>query len=311
MAASLCLASAKTYGILQKPCHSRRAEKGPDCIDFLIKCAANALQQELVKFAICKAVSEWHDVFMQNKKPPPLAIIGYGRMGHAVQQAAESRALAVAYIIRNRAELEQTKFPTGTVAICFTNPQEEADNIRLLASRGISMVIGTTGWHAQLPDLADFIPRYHVGLLHATNFSLGVQLTMRLMADAARMLHRFENYDVLLHEWHHKDKKDAPSGTAISMAEQIIKQFPRKKKWVLPPADRALQPDELSISAARGGTAVGYHAALFDSPGDLITVTHTSKGRAAYADGAITAALWLQGRIGVYTIDDLLQEMLP
>ena len=242
--------------------------------------------------------------------PPKIAIVGYGRMGHEVKATAEARGLAVSRVIRNRAELETAKFEANEVAICFTNPSQEAHNIRHLAYHKVSMVVGTTGWHEDIPDLQDVVTRSQIGLLHATNFSLGVQLMMRLVRQAAALFSGMEAYDVLVHEWHHRHKQDAPSGTAKSLAQAVLENFPRKKNWIYPPHDRALQPDEIGVSAARGGSAFGQHDVIFDSEGDTITLSHTSKGRAAYAQGAVTAAQWLHGRKGLFTIDDMLKEVL-
>ncbi|NBX73410.1 MAG: 4-hydroxy-tetrahydrodipicolinate reductase [Alphaproteobacteria bacterium] len=239
-----------------------------------------------------------------------VAIVGYGRMGREVEQAARARNIPISHIITDRQKLESAKFSATDIAVCFTNPRAEAENVRYLCSRGVSMVIGTTGWQHQVPELEHIVRDNKVGLLVSGNFSLGVQLFQKMVRMAAETLAKTKVYDVLMHEWHHQHKQDAPSGTAKELAHNILDVWPDKKEWVLTPHDRAVAPHELAISAARGGAAFGEHQVIFDSEADCITLTHTSKGRAAYAHGALSAAQWLAGKKGLYTLDEMMSEWL-
>lgn len=229
-------------------------------------------------------------------------------MGQAVETVANMRGIAIGGILKNTSDIEGFAFMPDDISIAFTTPQAEAANIRALAARGVSQIVGTTGWEHDIDDLAGLVTRSNIGFLAATNFSLGVHAFMQVAQQAAQTLHKLKAYDLFIHEWHHAGKKDAPSGTARTLAETVLGAWPSKSHWVRPAHDRAPQPNELVVSSARGGHAFGQHDVVFDSLTDTVTLTHSSKGREAYASGAITAALWLQSKKGLYTLDDLLAD---
>jgi len=184
-------------------------------------------------------------------------------------------------------------------------------NIEALAKRGLNVVVGTTGWYDQLPRVRDIVAKNKIGFFYTPNFSLGVQLFWKIVAQAAALMDGFEDYDVFGHEWHHAHKTDSPSGTAKRTAEIILQHLHRKKTLVTQTLMRAPRPEELHFTSTRGGDIPGTHRVTFDSPYDTIDITHTARSRAGFAAGAVRAAEWLKGKKGFFTMDDYLQDVLP
>jgi len=230
-----------------------------------------------------------------------LAIIGYGKMGQRIEQLAEAAGVEVVAICRNAEELRAAEFPAGTVAIEFTEPSAVIGNIELLAARGVSVVVGTTGWEGQRAAVEAVAARHNIGLLHDSNFSRGVQLWWRIVARAAELLDGATEYDIAIHESHHREKKDAPSGTALTTGALLLDGITRKTALSL---SGTPQPHELSVSALRCGTIAGTHRVIADSAADTIEIVHTARNRDGFAAGAIECALWLAGRRGVFNATD-------
>jgi 4-hydroxy-tetrahydrodipicolinate reductase len=148
------------------------------------------------------------------------------------------------------------------------------------------------------------------GLLYGSNFSVGVHLFYRVIAAATRLIDRVEDYDVLALEMHHRRKKDSPSGTALSLAQLILENSGKKSKVVTERLDRAIEPDELHVASARGGSLPGVHRVIYDSPADSIEISHSARNRGGFALGAVLAAEWLENRTGLYRIEDFFDEAL-
>lgn len=237
-----------------------------------------------------------------------IAIIGYGRMGKEIEAQAEALNIPIACIIDNAAVLENTSFDKDVVAIEFTQPDACLNNYKILANKGVSVVTGTTGWYDELASVKNLIEASNTGFLYASNFSIGVHLFWQIVGRASQLMNAVEDYDVFMHEFHHKDKKDSPSGTAITTAEIILGNLERKKKIHGDKFDRAPAPDELHVSSTRGGHIIGRHSVFMDGAHDSIEITHDAKDRGGFTLGALYSAQWLHGKKGFYSIEDYLEE---
>lgn len=257
-----------------------------------------------------------------------IAIIGYGKMGQAVEAAAKVAQHEVVAIIdpsfakastsaeasadkstdkpKNAfTEISVDNLNGADVAIDFTHPDVILDNIEKLAEAKMQVVVGTTGWYDSLADVENIVQEAGIGLLYAGNFSVGVNTFYAIVERAAQLL-TGKDFDVALREIHHTGKADAPSGTAQEIAQKILAKFPEKKDILLDNAEQPVPADKLQISSARIGKIFGIHEVSFDGESDSIQLTHTSKDRGALSRGAVSAAEWLQGKQGVFTAENWL-----
>ncbi len=234
-----------------------------------------------------------------------IALIGYGKMGVLVEQTALSRGHEITVVIDkdNRADFASPAFASAEVAIEFTTPQAAADNIRRSWAAGVPVVSGTTGWSSELDKMKREAAEGGHTLFWSSNFSLGVHLFMMVNNYLARLMNRFPQYEAGITEVHHTHKLDAPSGTAITLAEGIIGQLARKSRWV---KGEATSPEEMGIRSVRQGEVPGIHTVCYDSAADSITLTHQAKSREGFALGAVIAAEFTAGRKGFLSMDDLL-----
>ena len=246
-----------------------------------------------------------------------IALIGYGKMGHIIERIALERGQEIVskVDVDNQEEFESEAFASADVAIEFTVPSKAVENYRKAWAVGVPVVSGTTGWNAVLPELKEEIAKKGYTLFWASNFSLGVNLFFELNKRLAQMMNRYANYDVAMTEIHHTEKKDAPSGTAITLAEGILENLDRKSEWVLNNAQLNEEHDvrccdsQLSIEALREGKVPGTHIIKYDSEVDSITITHEAKSREGFALGAVVAAEFLVGKpAGFYSMTDLMSE---
>jgi 4-hydroxy-tetrahydrodipicolinate reductase len=225
-----------------------------------------------------------------------LAIIGYGKMGHMIEELAPSSG----FTVRSRIDLSGNVNGTGLtkealngaqVAIEFSEPGAAVTNIERLASLGVNIVCGTTGWHAELPRVRKAVDLAGVGMVWSPNFSIGVNLFTRLVGDAGRLFANQPAYGAWAWEIHHATKKDALSGTIIQLEEEL---------------KRAGFTREISVSSSRAGAHTGTHEIGFDSAADTITLRHTARSREGFARGALLAAQWVAGRRGVHEFKEVL-----
>ena len=249
-----------------------------------------------------------------------IALIGYGKMGHIIERIALERGHEIVskVDVDNQDEFESEAFASADVAIEFTIPTKAVENYRRAWAAGVPVVSGTTGWNAVLPELKKEIAEKGYTLFWASNFSLGVNLFFELNKRLAAMMNRYDNYDVAMTEIHHTEKKDAPSGTAITLAEGILENLDRKKEWVLSNAQCTmhnaqlldlLDNSQLPIEAVREGKVPGTHIIKYDSEVDSITISHEAKSREGFALGAVVAAEFLVGKpAGFYSMSDLMKE---
>ena len=237
-----------------------------------------------------------------------VAVIGYGRMGHAVEAVARERGHDVVARLDLDDPITRSSLAGAQVAIDFTLPDAVVANAQRVAEAEVSLVIGTTGWYEGMDEVRAAIQSAGSGCIWAPNFSLGVQLFLRLAREAGRLADVLEEYDVHVHEAHHRHKVDHPSGTAISLAEILLETLGRKTSWREEPADGVPDPAVLWVSSARAGETPGTHEVALEGPADSIVVRHTARGRDGFARGAVAAAEWVNGKKGFFSVDDMLAE---
>lgn len=223
-----------------------------------------------------------------------VALIGMGKMGHALAELAPVRGWTVVAQL-DEAEMGETgrvkeRLAGAQVAIEFTAPGAAPANVRAVVAAGCPIVVGTTGWNAELAKTADWVRERGGAMLTSANFSLGVNIFEHIVATAGRLLHQAPGFDAALVETHHTAKKDAPSGTALMLEMAVRRGWGR----------------EVPVTSIRTGSVPGTHEIIFDAPFEQIRLSHVARDRRVFAEGALIAAAWLIGRQGVYTMADVL-----
>lgn len=234
-----------------------------------------------------------------------IALIGYGKMGQAIERIAQNRGHKTVLKIcsSNLEAFTGENLRRADIAIEFTRPEGALDNVLRCLDAGLPVVCGTTGWNESLSLANDRAISRNTAFLQASNFSIGVNIFFEINRLLARLMQPQTSYQVRLEEVHHLQKKDKPSGTAISLAEQILESHPNIQGWAL--AEQAL-PDQLPITALREEGVPGTHKVFWSSVVDTIDITHTAHSRDGFALGAVLAAEFLQGKSGVYHMNDVL-----
>jgi 4-hydroxy-tetrahydrodipicolinate reductase len=238
-----------------------------------------------------------------------IIISGYGRMGKEVEKAAIENGLSIAYIIDDISGWEglMNEKVNADVVIDFSQPDIAVENILRCFEIGIPIVTGTTGWYEQLEKVNENCKANKGSLFFAPNFSIGVNLFLLINAKLASTMSSFDDYKVSVKEIHHIHKLDAPSGTAIKIANDIVDNHQFLREWVNQADGSA---GILPVASEREGEIPGTHVVRYESPADLIEIKHEAKNRSGFANGAITAAAWLIGRRGVFTMKDMLHSLL-
>lgn len=237
-----------------------------------------------------------------------VALIGYGKMGHELEKQLLDRGHCIDLIIDrdNASDLTAENLKRVDVAIEFSTPSSAFNNIIKCLENKTPIVCGTTAWLDRYEEVVEVAGENKTPFFYASNFSIGVNLFFKLSRSLAEMMDRFSQYDVTLNEVHHTQKLDAPSGTAVTLAQGIIENIARKDGWHL---GTTTAPNELEISAQRRSTVVGQHTIIWESPHDMITIDHNAKSRAGFALGAVMAAEFLvTKKEGVYGMEDLLGQ---
>ena len=234
-----------------------------------------------------------------------IALIGYGKMGKAIEEIAVGKGHKIVLKIDadNLADLNKSNLNKADVAIEFTQPESAFENIRKCIEYGTPVVSGTTGWTKRLDEIKNLCAKNKCGFLYASNFSVGVNIFFEVNKRLAALMANHQDYEIALEEIHHTQKKDAPSGTAISLAEQILEKVPRKSKWVNHASDNQT---ELEIISERIDPAPGTHKVKYSSEIDDIEIIHTAHSRKGFAGGAVLAAEFLAGKTGIFTMKDVL-----
>lgn len=261
-----------------------------------------------------------------------IAIIGYGKMGHAIERIAIERGHQIVSVIDadNTAEFDSDAFASADTAIEFTTPSTAPDNVMRAAERGVPVVCGSTGWYARRAEVEEAVLAAGSALLASTNFSIGVHVFNSISRRLAHIMGKLDQYTPRMSETHHIHKLDHPSGTALTIAEGIIGECPRIEGWEdegvvwmnAAPEERERQmadaiargkeipADRLPILTRREGEVPGIHTVTWESPVDTITIEHSAKSRDGFALGAVIAAEWLAHRKGIFTIDRMMEDII-
>ena len=222
-----------------------------------------------------------------------LALLGYGKMGRMVEEAAGREGVEVVAILDPVAG-SRGSLGNADVCIDFTEPGAVIENIKAAASARVAMVVGTTGWYDRLEEARGLVEAGGIGFVYGSNFSVGVNLMFKITQYAAELFSRFPSHDPFIEEAHHKFKKDAPSGTAVFLKRIVESQYNR----------------EVPTSSTRAGYIPGKHVVGFDSEADTLTIAHSARSRAGFVDGALLAAHWIAGRKGFYEFSEIIEERL-
>lgn len=234
-----------------------------------------------------------------------ILILGYGKMGKAIEEIALDRGHTITHKI-NINNIKALKFINPEevdVAIEFSQPDAAFDNIKYCVENKIPVVSGTTGWLDRKPEMDQICIDNNGSFFYASNFSLGVNILFRLNSYLASLLKNYPDYQAEITEIHHTEKLDSPSGTAISLAENLLKEITRYKKWV---NNSEAKEDELSIESKREENVPGTHIVKYSSDIDEISIKHTAYGRTGFALGAVLVAEWIKDKQGVFTMKDFL-----
>ncbi len=234
-----------------------------------------------------------------------IALIGYGKMGKTIESIALQRGHSVnlKIDIDSQAAFTKENLQQCDVAIEFTGPRSAKENILKCIDAGIPVVSGSTGWLENRHEVDNLCKEKNGTFLYASNFSVGVNIFFEVNKKLAQLMKGHAAYSISMEEIHHTQKKDAPSGTAITLAEQIMQELPRKKKWVNEFSDN---PEDLVITSKREDPAPGTHSIKYSSPVDDIEIIHTAHNRQGFATGAVLAAEFLKGKKGIYKMKDVL-----
>lgn len=234
-----------------------------------------------------------------------IALVGYGKMGKTIERLAREKGHAIVLIIDkdNPQDFIAENLQKADVAIEFSQPESALENIKKCLEAGVPIIVGTTGWLEHLDEAKAICERTGSAMIQATNFSIGVNLFFALNRYLAKMMNGQPQYDIQIEEIHHTQKLDAPSGTAITLANGILQEVERKNKWVNHDTD---VKNELSIVSKRIDPAPGTHEVTYRSEIDTIKISHEAHSREGFALGAIAAAEWIVGKRGFFTMQDVL-----
>ncbi|HMN33384.1 MAG TPA: 4-hydroxy-tetrahydrodipicolinate reductase [Chitinophagaceae bacterium] len=235
-----------------------------------------------------------------------IALIGYGKMGKAIEEIALERGHEIVLKInsKNNNQLTFDFIKKTDVCIEFSTPETAFHNIATCLNAGVPTISGSTAWLQHLDEAKAIALKNQTGFLYASNFSIGVNLFFKINDFVAKLMHTHSEYTVNVEEIHHTAKKDSPSGTAVTLAENILKHYPQKTKWV---NQQSENQSELSIISKRIDPAPGTHKIFYDSEIDSIEISHTAHSRKGFAWGAVLAAEFIQGKKGIFSMQDVLQ----
>ncbi len=235
-----------------------------------------------------------------------IALIGFGKMGKAIEQVAAQKGHEIVLKIDqpNLQDFTRENIGKADAAIEFTGPHSAFQNILSCIEFGVPVISGSTGWTERLEDLKKICSDKNGAFIYASNFSIGVNIFFEVNKKLATMMAPHPEYEVIIEETHHTEKKDAPSGTAITLAEQIIQEGNKKKQWV---NDLSENPEDLEIISQRIDPAPGTHSIKYSSVIDDIEIIHTAHSRKGFAYGAVLAAEFIKGKKGFFTMKDVLK----
>jgi|SRR4030095_3843514 len=245
-----------------------------------------------------------------------LALVGYGKMGKMIEQTLGGSdgslinpnefRLVEKYDVIN--PIKEHLTDKVDVAIEFTTPGTVIDNIEFLASKGVNIVCGTTGWYNSLEKVKKIVKKNNSGFIYASNFSVGVNIFFEIVKHAAELINKYDNYDIRAEETHHTQKLDKPSGTALRIAEYLLQKI--KRKNIITNDKDSLPDNELNIVSKRIENVVGNHKVIFESRADTITLEHDAKSRMGFAEGALIAAKFIHNKKGFYRFEDVFNNLI-
>lgn len=234
-----------------------------------------------------------------------IALLGYGKMGKAIEEIAIGKGHEVVLKIdeNNTGDFTKENISKADVAIEFTNPHSAYDNVRKALEFGIPVVSGSTGWIERLSEIIKYCKEKNGAFLYSSNYSIGVNIFFEINKKLASFMDSHPSYDIQIEEIHHTEKRDAPSGTAISLADQVLTEIKRKDKWV---NNESKDPADLVIISKRIDPAAGTHSVKYSSSIDDIEIIHTAHNRKGFASGAVLAAEFLKDKKGIFNMKDVL-----
>ena len=240
-----------------------------------------------------------------------IALIGYGRMGHLLEEVAKSRGLEISCIIDidNKQDFASEAFRKSDVAIEFSTPDSAVEGILSCFAAKVPVVVGTTGWDNSMPEIKAMCEKGAGTMMYASNFSIGMNIFMAMNRYVTRIMNGFDSYEPSLTEVHHIHKLDHPSGTAVTLANQLTAISTRFKKWIEKELGQKPEKGFLPVYHRREGEVPGIHTITWESEVDSIIMTHDAKNRYGFARGAVSAAQWLAGKKGFFTIGDFLSDV--
>jgi 4-hydroxy-tetrahydrodipicolinate reductase len=236
-----------------------------------------------------------------------IALIGYGKMGKAIEEIAISRGHSVVVKFNSQNPLESSQLRTTDVAIEFSQPDLALKHIKLCADGQIPIVVGTTAWEDHLQEIINHIDKREASLIYSSNFSIGVNLFFEMNKHLARLMNDKTDYVASITEIHHTQKIDAPSGTAVTLAKDLISNHPTYSSWKLTGQSENMEKSDLPISAIREENVPGTHLISYTSEIDTLTIEHQAHNRKGFALGAVIAAEFIHKKQGVYTMSDILK----
>ena len=234
-----------------------------------------------------------------------IALIGYGKMGKSIEKMATERGHHISSIVDldSRERLSEIAPNNTNVVIEFSNPSSAFDNISACLRKKVPVISGTTGWLDQLPNIEALCVAHQGTFLTASNFSLGVNIFFKLNEWLSQVIGQFPDYKIDIEETHHLQKLDKPSGTAITLAENIIKTHPHYRRWDL----NASKENDVNIASIRQAEVTGKHVINYHSSIDTIAITHKAHSREGFALGAVLVAEWIQNKKGIFTMNDFIK----
>lgn len=234
-----------------------------------------------------------------------IALIGYGKMGKLIEEVAVQKGHEIILKINssNKEDLNYENISQANVAIEFTNPHDAYHNVKKCIDFGIPVISGSTGWNEKLVEIKKYCNQKKGAFLHASNFSIGVNIFFEINTHLARLMAHQDDYDVSIKEVHHTQKKDAPSGTAVTLAEKVLEEIEWKNTWLNSPTD---DKAAIQITSERLDPAAGTHHVKYSSPIDSIEIIHTAHNRLGFASGAILAAEYIHNKKGIFSMRDVL-----
>lgn len=234
-----------------------------------------------------------------------IALLGYGKMGKEIESVALEKGHEISFMADlHNVDFQPEKVQNSDVAIEFSTPKTAADNILKCFAVHLPVVVGTTGWYDRFEEIKKKCKDENQSLFYATNFSIGVNIFFEINRRLAELMNTQPEYEISMEEVHHIHKLDAPSGTAITLAQDIIEKTNRKEEWT---NESKSNPECIGIVSKRENEVPGTHTVKYDSEIDNISIRHEAKSRKGFATGAVMAAEWLVGKQGVYSMKDLLK----